>query len=125
MYVLLLLALPFAIEDVTAKNDKIVKIIKNVREDQNTRQEPKLKIKEINLHSLLRYLCTLGLPFIAAILTGLELGGKSLVDAEVIDMDSLPCLLDLFRPLPENDISDSVPKINATQNKTKNLKHMK
>ena len=85
----------------------------------------KQKIKEINLHSLLRYLCTLGLPFIAAILTGLELGGKSLVDAEVIDMDSLPCLLDLFKPLPENDISDSVPKINATQNKTKNLKHVK
>ena len=65
------------------------------------------KIK-INLHSLLRYLCTLGLPFMAAILTGLGLG-KSLTDAELIDMDSLP-RRNLLTPLPENEISDSVPK---------------
>ena len=77
------------------------------------------KLKKLNLHSLLRYLCTLGLPFIAAILTGLEFGGKSLVDADVMDMDSLPCLLDLVKPLPENEISDSVPKQCATQTKRK------
>ena len=67
------------------------------------------------------------MPFIAAILTGFEFGGKSLVDAEVMDMDSLPCRRDLFKPLPEKDISDSVPKQNATQAKRKRLenKHIK
>ena len=49
----------------------------------------------------------------AAILTGLGLG-KSLADAEVMDMDSLP-RLDLFTPLTEYEISDSVPKHKSTQ----------
>ena len=44
----------------------------------------------------------------AAILTGLGLG-KSLTDAELMDMDSLP-RRDLLTPLTENEISDSVPK---------------
>ena len=72
----------------------------------------------MNLHSLLRYLCTLGLPFMAAILTGLVLG-KSLVVAELIDMDSLPPRRDLFTPLTENEISDSVPKQLSTKQATK------
>ena len=57
----------------------------------------------------------------AAILTGLGLG-NSLADAEVMDMDSLPCRRFLFTPLTENEISDSVPKQIPTQ-RTKNLKN--
>lgn len=58
----------------------------------------------------------------AAILTGLLLG-KSLVDAEQMDMDSLPPRRDLFTPLTENEISDSVPKQLSTKQATKNLKN--
>ena len=58
----------------------------------------------------------------AAILTGLVLG-KSLADAEVMDMDSLQPRRDLFTPHTENEISDSVPKQLSTKQATKNLKN--
>ena len=59
----------------------------------------------------------------AAILTGFEFG-KSLIDAELIDMDSLP-RLDLLAPLTENEISDSVPKLRSTQATKRKTNHVK
>ena len=47
----------------------------------------------------------------AAILTGLGLG-KSLAEAELIDMDSLPRRI-LLEPATENEISDSAPNIKS------------
>ena len=60
-------------------------------------------------HSRLRYLCTLGFPLIAAILTGLQPGLMRIL-VEVVEV-SRPLIRLLVRlPLSnENETSDSVP----------------
>ena len=68
-------------------------------------------------HSRLRYLCTLGFPLIAAILTGLQPGLMRIL-VEVVEV-SRPLIRLLVRlPLSnENETSDSVPVFDKNKKK--------
>ena len=68
-----------------------------------------VKIKA-NSHSRLRYLCTLGFPLIAAILTALLPGLISILVEAVLVSRPLQRLVPPRPPFnKENEISDSVP----------------
>ena len=73
-------------------------------------------------HSRLRYLCTLGFPLMAAILTGLVPGLiRILVEVVVVLLSRPLCRLLWFRlPLSnENETSDSVPVFDKIKKKEK------